>query len=99
VVAWDLARAEEAGVAGTLRSVGLSSEEHREVQAQTRRKRNGASRYHLAQRRGQELSQLRRENALLKARLAAVRLLFLNTEHTTISGEDWEALRNALEMP
>ena len=60
--------------------------------------RNRGARFGLAQRRGQELARLRRENARLRAQLAAVRALFQRTEHTSIGHEDWQALKNALEM-
>ena len=78
--------------------MGLSTAEHWFVQRQTQDARNRAARYTLAQRRGRELAQLRKENARLKAQLAAVRALFDRTDHTSISPEDWEALLNALAL-
>lgn len=76
--------------------MALSTADHRLVQRQTQAARNRAARYDLAQQRGRELARLRSENAQLRAQLAAVRALFERTEHTSISAEDWQALRNAL---
>ena len=76
--------------------MALSTDEHRFVQREVNEARNRAARYHLAQRRGRELAQLRQENARLKAQLAAVRALFSGTDHASISAEDWSALQQAL---
>jgi hypothetical protein len=78
--------------------VTLSTAEHQWVQRETKAARNRAARYTLAQQRGRELARLRRENAHLKAQLAAVRAVFVGTTHVSISPEDWAALRHALEL-